>query len=116
MKKENTEVVEVLSEKGEVIESELVVSLSKSYQFEGKTYDKIDLSNLEDLTAADMIAAQKVLDRSGSFSFNPELSLEYSCIMASKATGQPLEFFHGLRPKDALKVKNRVTGFFYKED
>lgn len=115
MDKEKAE-VEVISESGEVIENELIVKLSKSYKFEGKTYDSIDLSGMEDLTAADMIAAQKVLDRSGSFSFNPELSLEYACIIASKATSQPIEFYHGLRPKDALKIKNRVTGFFYKED
>lgn len=115
-KKEKAEVVEVVNESGEVIENEMAIVLSRPYKFEGETYDTLDLSGLDELKASDMIAAQKVLDRSGSFSFVPEMSLEYACIIASKATGQPLEFFQGLRPRDAIKLKNRVTGFFYRED
>ena len=85
----------------------------KPYTFEGETYDKIDLSGLDNLTAADMIAANKILDRTGSFTFLPEMSLEYACIIAAKATKLPVEFFKGLHPKEAVKVKNRVTAFFY---
>ena len=81
--------------------------------YEGETYDKIDLSGLDNLTAADMIAANKILDRTGSFTFLPEMSLEYACIIAAKATKLPVEFFKGLHPKEAVKVKNRVTAFFY---
>ena len=88
--------VEVLDKDGEVIEN-----------------DKIDLIGLDNLTAADMIAANKILDRTGSFTFLPEMSLEYACIIAAKATKLPVEFFKGLHPKEAVKVKNRVTAFFY---
>ena len=52
-------------------------------------------------------------DRTGSFTFLPEMSLEYACIIAAKATKLPVEFFKGLHPKEAVKVKNRVTAFFY---
>lgn len=48
-----------------------------------------------------------------SFTFLPEMSLEYACIIAAKATKLPVEFFKGLHPKEAVKVKNRVTAFFY---
>lgn len=113
MKKSETEVVEVLDESGEVIENESVLVLSKPYSFEGKTYEEIDLSGLENLTAADMIKAQKVLDRSGTFTFMPEMNLEYACIIAANATKQPVEFFNGLSPRDAIRVKNRVIRFFY---
>ncbi len=58
-----------------------------------------------------MIAANKILDRTGSFTFLPEMSLEYACIIAAKATKLPVEFFKGLHPKEAVKVKNRVTAF-----
>ena len=95
--------VEVLDKDGEVIENEYTVVFNKPYTFEGETYDKIDLSGLDNLTAADMIAANKILDRTGSFTFLPEMSLEYACIIAAK----------GLHPKEAVKVKNRVTAFFY---
>ena len=90
--------VEVLDKDGEVIENEYTVVFNKPYTFEGETYDKIDLSGLDNLTA---------------FTFLPEMSLEYACIIAAKATKLPVEFFKGLHPKEAVKVKNRVTAFFY---
>ena len=45
----------------------------------------------------------------------PEMTLEYACFIASKATDLPVEFFRRLPPKDAMKVKNRVTNFIYGE-
>lgn len=108
--------VVVLDENGDVIEGQYVVVFNKPYTFEGTTYTKVDLSGLDNLTAADMIAANKVLDRTGSFTFLPEMSLEYACIIASKAANLPVEFFKGLHPREAVKVKNRVTAFFYGTD
>ena len=64
----------------------------------------------------DMIAADKYLSRSGNFAIMPEMSIEYSCYIASRATNLPVEFFRRLPPKEAIKVKNRVTNFFYGED
>ena len=105
--------VEVLDKDGEVIENEYTVVFNKPYTFEGETYDKIDLSGLDNLTATDMIAANKILDRTGSFTFLPEMSLEYACIIAAKATKLPVEIFsRDYYPKEAVKVKNRVTAFF----
>jgi len=108
--------VEVVDTNGEVIDNPYMVIFNKPYKFEDKAYEKIDLSGLDALTAADMIAANKVLDRSGSVTFLPEMSLEYACIIAAKASGMPIEFFKGLHPREAVKVKNRVTGFFYGTD
>lgn len=116
-----SETVEVVE--GEVIEQEvvaeendLIIVFKKPYTFEGTTYDKIDMSALEDLTAADMIAVNKILEKGGGFSLLPEMSLEYACVIAGRATKLPVEFFKGLHPKEAMKVKNRVTSFFYGED
>lgn len=92
-----------------------IIKLSKPYLFEDKTYEEIDLSGLDNLSAEDMIAADKYLSRSGTFSVMPEMSLEYSCFIASRATNMPVEFFRRLPPKDAIKLKNRVTSFFYGE-
>lgn len=97
-------------------EASYIVKFSKPYRFEDKTYNEVDLSGLDSLTAEDMIAADKHLSRGGNFSIMPEMSLEYACFIASKATDIPVEFFRRLPPKDAINVKNRVINFFYGEE
>lgn len=114
--KEEIVSVDIIDKNGEIVENPMVVVFNKPYVFEGETYHKVDLSGMDDMTAADMIAANKVLDRTGSFTFLPEMSLEYACIIASKAAKLPVEFFKGLHPREAVKVKNRVTAFFYGAD
>lgn len=110
---ENTEVELV---EAELVDDDMVMKLRKSYHFEGKEYTEIDLSGLDNLTGKDMIAAQKVLDRNGSFSFLPEMSLQYACVLASRASKLPIEFFEGLHPREALRLKNKVTGFLYGQE
>ena len=67
------------------------------------------------MTAQDMVDAEKFLTRSGIISPIPEMTVEYICFIANRATGLPVEFFKGLPTKDAVKVKNKVTSFFYGE-
>jgi len=90
-----------------------LVTFSKPFVFEGDTYTCIDLSGLENLSAADMIAANKVMERSGTVNVLPEMSLEYACILSSRASGLVVEFFKSLPPREAIKVKNCVTSFLY---
>lgn len=97
-------------------ENKYLIKFRKPFIFEDETYKEIDLSGLEDLSARDMIQAQRTMERSGSINVLPEMSLEYACIFASKATKIPVEFFQALPPKEAIKVKNKVTNFFYGED
>lgn len=102
----------------EVVEDEeeegLILKLKNPYKFEGKEYMEIDLSGLENLSAADMIAVNKYMERTSTgIQVMPEVSLEYACVLASKATKMPVEFFTGLPPKQAIKVKNRVMGFLF---
>lgn len=95
-------------------EDSLILKFKKPYKFEGKEYTEIDLSGLEDLSAADMIAVNKYMDRTATgIQVMPEVSLEYACVLASKATKMPIEFFTGLPPKQAIKIKNRVMGFLF---
>lgn len=84
--------------------------------FDGRQYDSVDLSGLEDLSAADMIAVNKQIERGGSTNVMPEFSLEYACLIASRASGMPVEFFKALPPRAAAKLKNRVVNFLYGED
>lgn len=109
------EIIDV-NEAGEVVDSSLLLKFNRPYSFEGKEYQEVDLSGLENMTARDMIETQRVLDRSGTFSVIPEMSVEYACIIASKATPLPIEFFKGLPLKEAIKLKNRVTSFFYGQE
>lgn len=95
---------------------ESYVRFHKPYLFEGNYYAGIDLKRVENLSAKDMCEAEKYLSRQGIVSPLPEMTMEYIAFIANKATGQPIEFFKQLPPKDATKVKNRVTSFFYGED
>ena len=104
---------EAEAQKTEAEENDFYIKFKKPYIFEDKTYDGVDLSGLEDLSARDMIQTQRTMERSGSINVLPEMSLEYACIFASKATDLPPEFFQELPPREAIKVKNRVTNFFY---
>lgn len=92
------------------------VEFTKPFEWEGDSYSGIDLSGLDFLSAKDMIQVQRTMERSGSINVLPELSLEYACLFASKATKMPVEFFQDLPPKEALKIKNKVTKFFFGED
>ena len=95
---------------------ESYVRFHKPYLFEGNHYAGIDLKAIEDLTAKDMCEAEKYLSKKGTISPLPEMTMEYIGFIANRATGQPIEFFMQLPPKDATKVKNKVTSFFYGED
>lgn len=93
-----------------------LIKLSRTYDFEGEKIKTIDMSGLENITANDMIKANKVLNNNGTVTVLPETNLEYTLIIAASASGLPIEFFKTLVPKDAMKVKNRVTSFFFGEE
>ena len=94
---------------------ENIIKLSKTYDFEGEKIQELDFSGLENVTADDMIKANKVLASSGTVSVLPENDLHYTLIIAASATGHQIEFFKSLKPRDAIKVKNKVTSFFFGE-
>ncbi len=98
------------------VEESLVIKFNKPYLFEGRTYDGIDLSGMEEMTAADMIAVSKLVSRSSGVDVIPEVSLEYACHFAARAANQPVEFFLYLPPREVMKVKNRVMGFLFGSD
>lgn len=98
-------------------EESLVIKFRKPYLFEKKEYTELDLAGLEDLTAADMIALENQYDkRHPGINVMPEVKVGYAMMMAARAAKLPVEFFHGLPPKEATKVKNRVMGFLFGSD
>lgn len=95
------------------ITPDTVVKFSRSYTFEGKSYSEVDLTGMDDLTAKDMMEAEKYLFKTGTVSALPDQAVGYVCFIASRISDQPIEFFMGLSPRDMNRVKNKVTGFFY---
>lgn len=91
---------------------ELLIKFHKEYNFEGKKYTEVDLSNMENMTTLDMMEAQRAMQRAGFVSTAPQTNIAYALKLASLSTGLPIEFFNGLPMKDANKVLMTVTIFF----
>ena len=89
------------------------IKLTKPFQFEGETYTEIDLSALEDLNTSQLVEAEKRFTRGGGISAIKEFDTDYACIIASIATGKPVEFFLALPARDGVALKNKVGSFFY---
>lgn len=115
MDKEKEDIVVV--EEKEVLTGDVedyrVITLKDPIKFEGNSYGKIDLTGLDNVTAADMININRRLTRNGNIDITPELTLEYALNMANIVTGLPLEFFDKLPPYAAMAIKGRVTNFLY---
>lgn len=99
-----------------IAENDYLLRFNRPYHFEDETYTEVDLSGLEGITAADMIAAQKLMSKDGTVNALPEMSLQYACYIASRVADKPVEFFTGLPAKEAVKLKNMVTGFIFGAD
>ena len=95
---------------------DLIVKLSKPYAFEGKNYEEVDLSGLENVNGANMVDALNKSGGSAKAAPVPEMSMPYAFTMAAQVTGLPVEFFMGLPGRDCIKIKNRVSGFFFGGD
>ena len=93
-------------------EESLVLKFRKPYKFEGVE----DLSAMEDMTAADLCAVGKIMNKLGIVNPVAEMTVDYAIYMAARASGKPVEFFQGLPPKESIKLKNMVTGFLYGGD
>lgn len=86
--------------------NQLTINFSKPFEFEGKTFESIDLSNLEDVTAAQLVSVEEQVT-----AIVPELSMDYALLLAAKVSNQPAAFFQSLPGKEGLKVKRVVQGF-----
>ena len=96
-------------------QEDLVLRFQKPYSFEGETYTEVDLSGLEDLSAADLCKVGKMVKKIDGVDPIAEMSLPYAIYLAARVTGKPLEFFQQLPAREAVKLKNLVVGFLYGE-
>ena len=91
--------------------NDMKVIFQKPFNFEGKEYKEVDLSNIENLATKDLIEADKIFNNTGQVALMNEMATGYTCIIASKATELPIEFFENLPAREGLKVKNKGMGF-----
>lgn len=113
------EAMEELAGTGEDNEPEdLVLKLSKPYVFEGRTYEELDLSGLENATAGDLARAAKITSKKhrGLNAATLEMTAEYAAVMGHLVTKLPLEFFERMPAKDAIALKGKVVGFLFNAD
>lgn len=90
-------------------DAKLVVEFSKTVEFEGKKYAQLDLSEVENITGAQIANFEATTQAKGIIV--PELSSAYAFLAASAATGLPIEFFESLKAKEAVKIKRAVSAF-----
>lgn len=89
------------------------VKFRKPFQWEDDTYNGLDLSGLEALTARDLEGIEKRFYRMGITSFNPENTVAYAKVVAQAATGMPIEFFDQLPVPEIMEIKREVVSFFF---
>ena len=111
----STEIIESNNEVVEVVD-ENTIQLGKVYNFEGKKYSQINMNGLYEMTGEDMIQVNRILNRSGAVSFNPEMELEFALNIAARATELPVEFYKQLNMRDSMKVKNKVISFLFNSE
>ena len=113
---DKTEQITVAAPAEQDAEESLVLEFAKPYTFEGKEYKTLDLSGLEDTTAADLSAVGKIVSKQGIASPMPEMTVEFSMHLAARVSKLPVEFFQRLPARETIKLKNLVTGFLYGGD
>lgn len=120
MEQKNTGTKEIVETKDGKVEAALdkenILELSKTYEFEGEKISSLDFSGLDDLTAENMIRANNIMENDGASATVPENTMYYALIIAADATGMPVEFLKKLKPRDAVKVRRKVSRCFFGGD
>lgn len=99
-------------------EVDLVLKFAKPYKFNGEEYTEVDLSGLENVTAGVLENVGKIFGKKNPGA-NPalmEMNMQYCILLAQRVSKLPLEFFHGLPAREAVKLKTLVTNFLYGGD
>lgn len=107
---------EIVADETETEENDLIVVFKRPFTYEGETYTEVDLTGVENMTGAQLCAAQRMYSKTGSVAMSPELDPNYSCIVAHMVTKLPVEFFKALPAKELGKIKRAISGFFYSDD
>lgn len=91
----------------------LIIRLYDPYKIDGVEVKEIDLSGLYDMTAEDMFAVDDQMRRRGYSGSNPEITRLYALLTAARINHKPWEWCNTMKARDAVRIKNVVSGFFY---
>lgn len=94
-------------------EEDFIIRFQKPYHFEGKTYAGVDLSGLKSLRAKDVWKINRNYRNAGNIGLLQEMDSEYTARVAARASGMPVEFFECMELPDMIKVRTKVSDFFY---
>lgn len=81
--------------------------------YDGVEVKEIDLSGLYDMTAEDMFAVDDQMRRRGYSGSNPEITRLYALLTAARINHKAWEWCNTMKARDAVRIKNIVSGFFY---
>ena len=95
-----------------LVEEKTVCKFENTYNFEGKEISEVDLTGLADVTAADMIAVNRIMALNGASPVSQEFTMEYALQMAARVSKVPYEFYERLSMSDAFKGRRAVQSFF----
>lgn len=97
--------------------SELLIKLKTPFEFEGEEIKEIDLSGLENLKGLDLMQVQRThAQRNKGFVGYLPSDQDYCLLVASKATGLPVEMFEQAPAKVYNAVCAKVMVFLNSED
>jgi len=75
----------------------------------GKQYTEVDLDAVGEMTAKAVCAAESRAARAGVAPLQKLYSYLYAAVLASMASGLPVDFFTGLPAKDGVKLRSVVN-------
>lgn len=87
------------------------IKLVQPIDFEGECITEIQL-DLESLTGADLISAEREASPSVQVNLAKELTKEYQVLVAARASKRPKELFLKLGAKDFTRITLTVQNFF----
>ena len=92
------------------------ISLSRSIEWEGTTYEALDL-DLESLIGHDLQAIERELRKTGTHDIlAPETDARYLIAVAARAAGVDREMLEALPARDYTRIKMEAQGFLLGSD
>lgn len=105
---------EVMTEEVSVVEdNKFYIRFDKKFNFEGKEYDGIDISKVEDINGKQLLNIEKKYKKLGGEALVQEMDTKYAILVAAEVCGLPMEFFYSLPSRELVKVRMKVMGFYF---
>ena len=82
------------------------------FEFEGKSYDGLEL-NLDKLTGADVMQAEREFAALGNFAGLVDTNKTFQAMLAARSAGVPVEFLQALPAKDFSRITIVVQNFLF---